>query len=233
MMNIQTLSAVELFTGLDESALEEVLRAGSPRRVQPGSFFFMQDDAADHLYVLVEGRVKLVQVTLEGQQVILRVIGPGNHFGGLAFVPGTVYPASGEAVEDSLAINWSTGQLSGFIDRYPVMARNAMRMMAGHVREFQDRYRELATEKVDRRLARSLLRLTRQLGKKVGNGIEIAFPLSRQDLAEMSGTTLFTASRALSEWERQGLVQAGREKVIILRPHALMKIAEDLPDPDR
>jgi CRP-like cAMP-binding protein len=91
----------------------------------------------------------------------------------------------------------------------------------------QERYRELATEKVERRIARALLRLTGQMGNKTADGnIELAF--TRQDLAEMSGTTLYTVSRVLSEWEKHDLVEAGRERVLIRNPHGLVKIAEEL-----
>jgi CRP-like cAMP-binding protein len=95
--------------------------------------------------------------------------------------------------------------------------------------EVQDRYRELATEKVERRIARTLLRLAAQSGRRVAEGVLIDIPLTRQDIAQMTGTTLFTVSRTLSEWERQGLLSVGRERVVIREPHALVKIAEDLP----
>lgn len=84
-------------------------------------------------------------------------------------------------------------------------------------------------ERVERRIARTLLRLVRQSGRKVSEEVLIDIPLSRQDLAEMNGTTLFTVSRTLSQWEQQGLIQAGRERIVIVMPHGLVSIAEDLP----
>jgi len=101
--------------------------------------------------------------------------------------------------------------------------------VTGRVREFQGRYRELATERVERRLSRMIIRLANQVGKKTSEGVLLDLPLTRQDLAEMSGTTLFTVSRILSQWEAQGLVQAGREKLLIVFPYGLVRIAEDLP----
>jgi CRP-like cAMP-binding protein len=92
-----------------------------------------------------------------------------------------------------------------------------------------DRYQELVTERVEQRLARALLRLARQAGQRSEQGVLIGFPLSRENLADMTGTTLYTVSRILSSWEHQGLVEAGRERVLIRRPHALVAIAEDLP----
>jgi CRP-like cAMP-binding protein len=106
-----------------------------------------------------------------------------------------------------------------------------LEVVAGHYRRLLDRYQELATERVERRVARALLRLARQVGQKEEDGVLIGLPLSREDLAEMTGTTLYTVSRILSGWEHQGLVEAGRERVFIRDPHALVAIAEDLsPD---
>jgi CRP-like cAMP-binding protein len=98
--------------------------------------------------------------------------------------------------------------------------------MTTYVEEMQSRYRELATERVEQRIARALLRLTSQSGKKSEGGIELS--LSRQDLAEISGTTLYTVSRVLAEWERKAYVQTGREKVWITQPHEMVRIAEGL-----
>jgi CRP-like cAMP-binding protein len=108
----------------------------------------------------------------------------------------------------------------------PYLSFDLMKLMTGYIQEMQERYRELATEKVERRIARALLRLAAQMGTKNESGIELSF--TRQDLAEMSGTTLYTVSRTLSDWERQGLVEAGRERVLIRNPHGVVSIAEEL-----
>ncbi|GBC80838.1 Global nitrogen regulator [bacterium HR09] len=96
--------------------------------------------------------------------------------------------------------------------------------------DMQQRILELASERVEQRLARCLTRLARQVGRQVPEGILLDVPLSRQDLASMTGTTLYTVSRILSHWEGQGIVKAGRQKLVILRPHALVAVAEDLPE---
>ena len=102
-----------------------------------------------------------------------------------------------------------------------------VRFLAGRVKEFQDRYRELATERVERRVAHGLLRLSAQIGKQVEGGILIDLTLSRQDIAEMTGTTIFTVSRTLSKWEAQGIIESGRERVLVRKPDALRAIADE------
>lgn len=93
----------------------------------------------------------------------------------------------------------------------------------------QARCRELATEKVERRIARAVLCLVRQAGRCVEEGVRIRVPVSRQDIAEITGTTLNTVSRTLSAWDRKELVALGREQILIREPHAsLVTIAEPL-----
>lgn len=218
-----------LFQGLKAAQLREILetahRCPSPR----GSFFFHQGDPASTLYLLVKGRARILHRNPEGQRVLLRVITPGELFGGVALLGEATYPASAEAVEDSRALGWDGELLARLMERHPRLALNALRLLAGRLQELQERYRELATERVERRVARALLRLAHQMGRRTEEGVRIDFPLSREDLAEMTGTTLYTVSRILSGWERQGLIRAGRRRVLIRSPQGLMAIAEDLP----
>ncbi len=107
------------------------------------------------------------------------------------------------------------------------MALNVVRFLAGRVKEFQDRYRELATERVERRLAHALLRLAAQIGKPVEEGILIDLTLSRQDIAELTGTTIYTVSRILSGWEGRAIIESTRERVIVRDLPALEAIAHD------
>jgi CRP-like cAMP-binding protein len=87
----------------------------------------------------------------------------------------------------------------------------------------------MSTQQVERRVAHALLRLAKQAGRKVDDGIEIDFPISRQDIAEMTGTTLHTVSRTLSAWEQQGLIESGRQRIVLRDPHRLFGLAEETP----
>jgi len=100
--------------------------------------------------------------------------------------------------------------------------------MTSYIQEMQARYRELATERVEQRIASALLRLAAQTGEKAGKETIIELSFSRQDLAEMTGTTLYTVSRLLSEWERREIITTGRERIRILKPHELVRIADNL-----
>jgi CRP/FNR family transcriptional regulator, nitrogen oxide reductase regulator len=226
---IEFLSKLDMFLGLHRRDLEVILSEAREISFDQGSYVFYQDDPVERVFVLKSGRVKLYQVSDDGQQVLMRVMTPGMMFAAISIVEGAVYPVSAEAAEASQVIYWSQETMLRLIERFPPLAINSLKILAGHVRDFQNRYRELATERVERRLARTVLRLASQTGRKTEEGVLIDIPLTRQDLAEMSGTTLFTVSRILSQWEGQGLVSTGRERLVVRFPHGLVSIAEDLP----
>ncbi len=223
------LIGLDLFRGMTEGDAAALAGQAVYQRLDVGEYFFMQGDTPDRLWVLCEGAVRLSQLQEDGQQVVLRVIRPVNLFGAVALAQAGAYPVSAQAIEPACAAWWKARDLMEMVGRSPQLAMNAMRFMAQRAQEFQDRYREMATERVERRVARTLLRLAAQTGKKTPEGVLIDFPLSRQDLAEMTGTTLYTVSRILSQWQTQGLISSGRERVVVVYPHGLVRIAEDLP----
>ncbi len=229
LQDIQVLQQVHLFQGLHPGDLAMIVRVARHRQVERGFFFFLEGDPATHLYILTHGQVKLAQLTPEGQQVILRFACPGEMFGGIAVLGVPEYPVSAEAVDDCRALAWDGETMAQLMEQCPRLAMNALHLLAKRVQELQDRLREMTTERVERRVARTLLRLIRQVGRKVEGGVLIDLPLSRQDLAELTGTTLYTVSRILSRWEQEGLIESGRARVLVRHPHGLVTIAEDLP----
>lgn len=219
----------DFFKGLLSETLEKVRAGYVERSVNKGAFFFHQEDPAEFLYLLARGKVRMGQLAEDGQQVTMRIIVPGQLFGGMAVLGGKpTYPLYAEAMEVSVALCWKGEFLLGLARRDPGLGLSMTELMYTHLRDMQERFRELATERVERRVARVLLRLASQAGRRLEEGLLIDLPLSRQGIAEMTGTTLYTVSRLLSEWERRGILTAGRERVVIRNPHALVLIAGDL-----
>ena len=222
------LRQVNVFQNATDEDLKLFVQNSIERSIEEGEFFFFQGDPAVYFYVLISGRAKLMQMNPAGQQVNLRTINEWQMFGALGAVrDNAAYPATAQALEHSTALAIKSDFLREMMQSRPYLSFDLMKLMTSYIQEMQERYRELATEKVERRIAHALLRLVAQMGIKVaGGGIELTF--TRQDLAEMSGTTLYTVSRVLSEWEKQGLVEAGRERVSIRKPHELVRISEGL-----
>ncbi|MBC8504864.1 MAG: Crp/Fnr family transcriptional regulator [Anaerolineales bacterium] len=226
---LDTARDAVIFRDLIDAEFDPVITAATLRELGDGAYYFMEEDPANTAYVLIEGKVKLTQITPDGQQVILGYLVPGRVFGIIAILKKVTYPVSAEAVGKCRALAWDRPTMNGLMEQSPRLALNALRIMAGQIREFQNRVRELSTQRVEQRVARAVLRLARQSGRKTEQGVLIDLPLSRQDLAEMTGTTLFTVSRVFKEWEKRGLVASKRQQVTILIPHGLVMIAEDLP----
>jgi CRP-like cAMP-binding protein len=222
------LAELQMVSGLTDAQVEKVILRGRVKRVESGTFLFQEQDPAGQVYVLTQGKIRLSQVTPEGQQVIMRYASPVEEFGLIAVLTDSSYPVSAQTVEDCTLMVWDEAAVKDLMAAYPRLALNIIRVLSDRIEEFQERIRVMSTERVERRIARALLRLARQTGRKVEAGVLIDMPLSRQDLAEMTGTTLFTVSRVLSQWESVGLVQSGREQVIVRFPHGLVRIAEDL-----
>jgi CRP-like cAMP-binding protein len=226
---VRILEQVPLFHGLDRPALASVANAARSVEVKQAAFFFRQGTKADTIYVVMGGRAKLTQATPEGHHVLLRFVGPGEIFGPTATLKDRLYPVSAQAVGRCRALAWEGRRMVRLIEEQPRIAINVIEALSAHIQELRSRYLELASERVERRVAHALLRLAEQAGWNTQQGVLIEIPLSRQDLAEMTGTTLYTVSRILRGWQRQGLVSAGRQRVAIVQPQRLLAIAQDSP----
>ena len=227
--DIEYLQLAGLFQGIAPDDLLRIVQAARRRQIPAGTFLFHQGDPAEMIYIPVQGRLKLTQITPEGDEVILRYVGVGEMSGATAVFGGTAYPASAQTVAETIVLGWDNETMIQLIGQYPCLGLNILHLLSVRLQELQDRLRELSTERVERRIARALLRLVSQLGCKAETGVLIDLQLSRQDLANMTGTTLYTVSRILSRWEEEGIIETGREKVLIKHPPRLVVIAEDLP----
>src|SRR6266545_2202430 len=229
-INPTDLRHVNVFRDAADEDLKLFVERGVLRSIEDGEFFFFQGDPATYFYVLITGRAKLLQTNPAGQQVNLRTLNEWQMFGALGAVrEDATYPATAQALEPSTALAIESSFLKEMMQTRPHLNINLMQLMTGYIMEMQERYRELATERVERRIALTILRLAGQIGKRTDNdGVKVELPLSRQDMAEASGTTIFTVSRVLAAWERRGLVEAGRERAVISNPHGLVQISEGL-----
>lgn len=138
----------------------------------------------------------------------------------------TTYPANAVAAVDCVVLAWPSQLWSTFAASFPSFSANTYKAVGVRLQDAHARVIEMSTEQVEQRVAHALLKLIKQSGKKTEEGILIDFPISRQDVAEMTGTTLHTVSRLLSAWEDQGLVKSGRQRIVVIEPHRLLVIAE-------
>ena len=230
-MSITTkeIKQVVVFQNATENELQLILKNSIIRSIEENEFFFVQGDAAQYLYILTSGQIKLMQSSPNGQQVNLRTIHPWQMFGALGAVRvEATYPATAQALEDSSALAIDSGFLRKMLETSPHISLDMMTLMTSYIQEMQARYRELATERVEQRVANTLIRLAGQSSIRSEQDAGIVLSFSRQDVAEMTGTTLYTVSRLFSEWERHQIIETGREKIKIIKPHDLVRIVDGL-----
>lgn len=222
------VQGLDLFDGMESDGIDDVLSYATSRRYPQGEIVFEQGSEAGQFFLLLHGRVRATQLTAEGQQVVVRMVNPGDILGIARALRRPDYPATATAVADSILLIWPMNKWDEFMRDHPVLAVNAMRTIGGRLQEAQTRMRELATEAVERRVAHAVLRLANQAGKRESDGVRIDFPLSKQDIAEMTGTTLHTVSRIFTAWEAAGLIEGGRQKLKVCDPHQLVLIGDGL-----
>ncbi|RFC69387.1 MULTISPECIES: Crp/Fnr family transcriptional regulator [Mesorhizobium] len=220
------IAGLPAFQGLDDSSLDAILQSASSLRVTKDQAIFDQDSDAHSFFVLLDGRVQVVKSTPDGQQVVVRYIVPGELLGIAQALGRTTYPASAIAVVDCVVLAWPGKLWPEFATAYPSFGMNTYRTVGSRLSDIQAQVVEMATEQVEQRVAHCLLRLIKQSGKQTNDGITIDFPISRQDIAEMTGTTLHTVSRLLTGWEEKGLVKSGRQQVTVVEPSRLSVLAE-------
>lgn len=211
---------------LDEATLRPVVARALVRVAARGDVIYEQGRRAGAVHLLVAGRLKITQITTDGQQVVLRVAHPGDLFGLARPQTSEDYPATARAAVDSIALSWPVEEWDMILRDNPRFAIFALRAMGRHLDEAHTRLREMATQAAGQRIAHTVLRLAEHAGRPEAGGIRIDFPVSRQDIAEMTATTLHTVSRTLSAWEGRGLVRGGRCRLTLVDGPGLRRIAD-------
>lgn len=223
----QALAALELFQDLSPAALGDVVASARMRLLAKETRIFSQGDPGVRVHALIDGSVRISQSGSDGAQIVMRFIGPGEMFGTVALFTDGRCPADAVALAESLEASWSEGELLALIGLHPQIAINVIRVIGKRLQVVQDRLREVSTQRVERRIAHALLRLARQAGHGTIDGMTIEFPLRRKDVADIAGTTLHTASRILTAWEKAGLMVSHNRRLTVRRPSEILRIAED------
>jgi len=213
------------FSGLPESACALIGSVAVQRTFSRHESLFIQGQNIRNLILLQSGTVKHTQVSADGGQVLLRVSRAGDVVGTPGDAPSCCHTCSASAIEGCTALTWDREHIQSLLATYPQLGLNLTSILAKQIHELEDRFREVATEKITRRLALILVRLCNQIGKRSDNGVQIL--LSREEIAQMAGATVFTVSRMLSRWSEKGLIVARREAVIVCDPGRLERVDQN------
>lgn len=220
------MCASALFAGVTREDCLKIASCAKARSFARDELLFMQGQPVRDLVLLQTGRVKLTQLSSAGNEVILWMNGEGD---AVNVVPGTSacssHTCSARALEMCKALTWEYSRLQSLLAEHPQIRANINKILYSRLQELEERFREVATEKVAKRLALALHRLLKSVGKPHRGGIQVS--LSREELAQMTGTTLFTISRILSKWSDQGFILPLREAVVVRDPLRLETIGDE------
>ena len=206
---------LEVFEPLADEQARRAIERAQARAVPRGQAVYRQDQEADSLHVLAEGRMKLSRVTADGRQLVVKVLRPGEVFGSAAISTG-IHSEFAIPLVQSTVLSWSADAVQDLIAEMPALAMSLLVGVGRHLAEAHERMGELATAKAEQRVALALTRLAGVAGEPTDGGVRIELAVSREDVAQMAGTTLYTVSRLMSGWERAGFLRLGRQRVVIL-----------------
>jgi CRP-like cAMP-binding protein len=216
------LATVPFIASLPPATIGELAARFRAKVVPRGDFLFHEGQPADTVHIAATGRLKIIRTTADGRQVVLRLIQPGEPFGVSGGWGAVAYPASARALDPAVVLQLPAREFTRYLQQHPALALAVLNDLGARLREAEERILDAETANVEARIARTLLRLS---GPPTAGLAARSIALSRQDLADLTGTTLSTASRVLSAWHRRGIVLALRERVTLLDQAALAVLA--------
>jgi CRP/FNR family transcriptional regulator len=225
------LNKVSIFNTLSDSDVKEVRKYLVTENYRKKELIFTEGDPPDWLYIVAEGKVKITRISHEGKEIILEIIPPMDIFGAVAVLRGFPYPANAVAMEDTQVVKISRGNLMAVMDRFPSAMYCMVQSLGDRIRGSHDTLKSIALEKVGSRIASLLIKLSEQTGKETPGGLAIDLRLTKQDIAEMVGTTVETAIRTMSRLKKQGVIAERAGKIIIKDPERLRSLTT--PQPSR
>ncbi len=220
------LRAASLFRGLAEEDRQRLADVALVKSWDKGEVIFNEGDPSDFLLTVLAGRVKVVKLLPSGKEVILEIFGPGDPLGTVVAYEGRPYPASAIALERTSCLLVRRGPFFGLLEKHPSMVRGLLVAFTRRIVELAQRIPEVAGGRVETRFAHLFLKLADRVGRPRGNGVFIPIVLSRQDLADLTGTTIETCIRVMSRWGKEGVVETDKDGFVLADRNALEKLTQ-------
>ncbi len=227
MDRLTILKKTLFFSSIPEATRGEISRLLAEEKIQKEDYVFFEGDSPEWLFIVREGRVKLVKHSDTGKDVILQIFVPGDMFGEVSLFDRRPYSASAQAMENSSVLKLSRKDFLLFFGRHPFIATDLIAELGRQLREAHATIKSLAVDRVEQRIANILLKLADKLGAQERRGIVLNLPLTRQDLADMAGTTVETTIRVMSRFTKSKIIKPVNGKILILDSKMLRNISED------
>jgi len=210
-----------IFSCLSREELAELSGLAIERNFQAGEYIFWEGDAPDWFYIIADGRVKVLKHASSGKEFIVAFFGTSEMFGEVAVFEDKPYPASSQALTKTKLLGIKKNDFLAFLSKRPQVALRIINVLGGRLRDAQSRLMDFAGERVEQRIARTLLMLSSRLGSEL--------PFTKQEIADMAGTTTETAIRVISRLKSAGIIRSGRGKMTILNETRLKLLSQGPP----
>ncbi len=224
-MQIKALKKIDLFKNLPDDELKELEPYLVTETFKKKKEIFSEGDSPEWFYIASKGKVKITKLSHDGKEIILELISPPDIFGGVAVIRGFPYPANAVAMEDTEVLKISRKNLMRLVDRFPNLMYCIALQLGDRMKSSYDSLKNIALERVEARIAALLLKLAGKVGVESNNGLLIDMRLTKQDVADMVGTTVETSIRTFSKFKREGLVIDEDGKFVIKNRNALSELA--------
>jgi CRP-like cAMP-binding protein len=214
-----------LFRRVKPEDRQRLAAVSTVRDFDKGATLFSEGDESELMYTVITGRVKVFKTTARGTDVILELFGAGDPVGAVAVYESRPYPASALALEPTSCLVIPREAFFSLLEGYPSLVRGLLVGLSHRLVELTSRLTELSSGRIEGRLARFLLKLGTDIGQRRADGIFIPLVLSRQELADMIGTTIETSIRIMSRWGKDGVVRTDKDGFVIVDRAALEAVA--------
>ncbi len=222
---MKDIKKIDLFKNLSDDELKELRPYLVAAAYKKKEDIFTEGDQPEWFYIVAKGKVKITKLSHDGKEIILEVISPTDIFGGVAVLRNFPYPANAVAMEDSEVVKISRKNLMRLVDRFPNLMYCIALQLGDRMKSSYDSLKNIALERVEARIAALLLKLSGKIGRETKEGLLIDMRLTKQDVADMVGTTVETSIRTFSKFKKQGLVADVDGKIVIKDRQGLVKIS--------
>lgn len=212
------LRRLPLFARLGDTELGELAERTRPRAYKRGEVIFRKDDPATHLYLVLEGAVKIALPSEFGQEALVAIMRPGDFFGELALFDRSPRSASAVALEDTRSALLAGDDFLAFLERHPAAVRVVLENLAKTIRRLSDRVEDLTFLDVPSRVAKYLLDLAQAKGSP-----DLELNLTQDELAAFIGASRVSVNRVLGDLERRDLISIRRRRIAIRDAERLAK----------
>ena len=200
---------------------DDILRQGIRKPIAAMEILFREGDVAGCCYLVTKGCLKLSKLNARGREVIIRYISSGDMVAAPAVLKKEAYPVTAQAIKSTEVVVWDKKGFVALTREYPEIALDLLMTVFDRLEDLQTRYLELSSEQAAKRIAKLMISLMRHAGQENRSGVHIDIPLSRQNIADHIGASMYTVSRTLSTWEKSGWLKSSRKRITITDPDAL------------